>query len=413
MNLTQEFSKVKQASRALAFVGEVEKNEVLRELAAALLGGKEEILAANKIDCEKMGAANPSYDRLLLTEDRLKDMAQDLENVAELSAGLGEMLEQRTMPNGLELKKVRVPLGVIGVIFEARPNVTVDVFSICFKSGNACILKAGSDAQNSAETLVKIIHEVLAKHGLDEALVFLMPPEREAVGELLKARDFVDVIIPRGGQGLIDFVVKNSTVPVIETGAGIVHTYVDNQVDLKKAAAIIFNAKTRRPSVCNALDTLIVHEHHLDDLPLLVQALAEKQVEIFADTAAYKALEGKYAPLALASEEHFGTEFLSLKMSIKTVASVEEAVGHINKHGSKHSEAILSDNAASIAYFMNHVDAAAVYSNASTAFTDGGQFGLGAEIGISTQKLHARGPMALKEMTSTKWLVKGNGQVRA
>lgn len=413
MNLTQKFSEVKQASQRLPFMSEPEKNEILQELAVALLEKAADILAANKIDCEKMGEANPSYDRLLLTEERLKDMAVDLENVAKLSAGLGEILEQRTMPSGLELKKIRVPLGVIGVIFEARPNVTVDVFSICFKSGNACILKAGSDAQNSAQALVKIIHEVLARHGLDEALVFLMPPEREAVGELLKARDFVDTIIPRGGQGLIDFVVENSTVPVIETGAGIVHTYVDNQVDLKRAAAIIFNAKTRRPSVCNALDTLIVHQNHLDDLPDLVQALAEKQVEIFADSAAYSALEGKYSSLQHASEEHFGTEFLSLKMSIKTVASVEEAVGHINKHGSKHSEAILSENAASIEYFMNHVDAATVYSNASTAFTDGGQFGLGAEIGISTQKLHARGPMALKEMTSTKWLVKGSGQVRA
>ncbi len=413
MNLTQEFSKVKKASRALGLVSEEKKNKVLRGLAAALLKRGAEILAANQIDCEKMGEADPSYDRLLLTEDRLSAMAKDLENVANLSAGLGEVLEQRTMPNGLELKKIRVPLGVIGVIFEARPNVTVDVFSICFKAGNACILKAGSDAQNSAVVLVRIIREVLREQGLDEDLVFLMPPEREGVAELLKAREFVDVIIPRGGKGLIDFVVENSTVPVIETGAGIVHTYVDSEVDLEKAAAIIFNAKTRRPSVCNALDTLLVHKNRLEDLEGLVAKLAEKQVEIFADEAAYKALEGEYLNLQHATEDHFGTEFLSLKMSVKTVSSVEEAVGHIGKFGSKHSEAILSTNAEAIEYFLNHVDAAAVYANTSTAFTDGGQFGLGAEIGISTQKLHARGPMALEEMTSTKWLVRGDGQVRA
>lgn len=397
----------------LGFVSEDEKNQILRELAMTLLARKQEILDANKTDCEKMGEENPSYDRLLLTEERLRTMAADLENVASLSAGLGEILEQRTMPNGLELKKIRVPLGVVGVIFEARPNVTVDVFSICFKAGNACVLKAGSDAQNSATALVKIINDVLNDHGFgDETFVFLMPPEREGVAELLKAREFVDVIIPRGGKGLIDFVVKNSTVPVIETGAGIVHTYVDSEVDLGKAAAIIFNAKTRRPSVCNSLDTLLVHRNHLKDLPSLVAQLAQKEVEIFADERAYKALEGKYLPLARANEEHFGTEFLSLKMSVKIVDSLEEAFQHILKYSSKHSEAILSENVDAIEYFMNHVDAAAVYANASTAFTDGAQFGLGAEIGISTQKLHARGPMALKEMTSTKWLVKGVGQVR-
>lgn len=413
MNLTQEFSKVKKASEVLALLSEEKKNEILLSLAVALLEKKDEVLEANRKDCERMGPDKLHYDRLLLTEERLRSIAEDLRSLTKLSAGLGDVLEQRTMPTGLDLKKIRVPLGVIGVIFEGRPNVTVDVFSICFKSGNACILKAGSEATDSAMALVRIIHEVLVTYGIDEAVCFLMPPAREHTAELLKAREFVDVIIPRGGSGLIDFVVENSSIPVIETGAGVVHTYVDREVNLEKAAAIIFNAKTRRPSVCNALDTLIVHESHLKDLAFLVEKLSEKQVEIFADEAAYKILNGSYHFLQHASEEHFGMEFLSLKMSIKTVSSVAQAVLHISKYGSKHSEAILSESAEVIEYFLNHVDAAVVYANASTCFTDGAQFGLGAEIGISTQKLHARGPMALKEMTSTKWLVRGSGQVRA
>ena len=412
MNHREEFLRVRMASRSLTALSEEKVKAVLLDLAEALLTRKEEILVANGNDCARMDKADPRYDRLLLNTERLEVIASDLKTVASLEAPLGEILEERILPNGLELKKVRVPLGVVAVIYEARPNVTVDVFALCFKSGNACILKSGSDAQESAEALVAVIHDVLGKHGVERDVLFLMPPEREAVMNLLKAHGIVDVIIPRGGQGLIDFVVENASVPVIETGAGIVHTYVDGDVNLEKAAAIIFNAKTRRPSVCNALDTLIVHENQLQNLPALVKPLQEKGVEIFADEKAYSVLDGNYSLLARARDEHFGTEFLSLKMSVKTVANVAEAVAHISEYGSKHSEAILSENAAAIEFFLNGVDAAVVYANASTGFTDGAQFGLGAEIGISTQKLHARGPMALKELTSYKWVVRGEGQIR-
>ena len=420
MNLQEEFLMMQKASHGLAAFGEEKINTVLLDLASTLTDGTDEILAANGKDCARMDKADPRYDRLLLTADRLAAMASDLKTVAGLPCPLGEVLEEKTLSNGLNLKKVRVPLGVVAVIYEARPNVTVDVFALCFKSGNACILKSGSDAEESAEALVRVIHAVLEKNGIDPKVLFLMPPEREHTMALLKAHGLVDVIIPRGGKGLIDFVVENASVPVIETGAGIVHTYVDSEVDVEKAAAVIFNAKTRRPSVCNALDTLIVHEAQLKNLAVLVKPLeggltatgVAAGVEIFADEKSYEALKGVYSPLAPAQEEHFGTEFLSLKMSIKTVESVEEAVAHIGKYGSKHSEAILSENAAHIEFFLNTVDAAIVYANTSTGFGDGAQFGLGAEIGISTQKLHARGPMALKELTSYKWLVRGDGQTR-
>ncbi len=412
MNLQEEFLRVQKASQSLAALSEEKINTVLLDLASTLVGGRSEILAANKKDCARMDVEDPRYDRLLLSEDRLAAMASDLKNVASLPCPLSEVMEERSLANGLELKKVRVPLGVVAVIYEARPNVTVDVFALCFKSGNACILKSGSDAQDSAEALVRVIHSVLEKNGIDTAVLFLMPPEREHLMTLLKAHGLVDVIIPRGGQGLIDFVVENASVPVIETGAGIVHTYVDSEVDVQKAAAIIFNAKTRRPSVCNALDTLIVHEAQLKNLITLVKPLEEKAVEIFADEKAFSVLDGNYNFLAHATNDHFGAEFLSLKMSIKIVSSVEEAAMHISKYGSKHSEAILSENAAAIEFFFTGVDAAVVYANASTGFTDGAQFGLGAEIGISTQKLHARGPMALKELTSYKWIVRGDGQTR-
>ncbi len=412
MNIVRELSKTKQASRALPFVDEKKVNLVLKALGRAIVQQSDEIVTANAIDCARLGKAHPTYDRLLLTEERLKSMTEDIKKITTLSAGLSEVLEQRTMPNGLRIEKIRVPLGVVGVIYEARPNVTTDVFSICFKSRNGCILKPGSDMKHSAVALVGIIHDVLKDHGLDPAVILLLPPTRAAARALLNAREYVDVIIPRGGKRLIDFVVDHARVPVIETGAGIVHTYVDRMADLQKAAAIIFNAKTRRPSVCNALDTLIVHQEQLKNLPLLVDKLAEKQVKIFADNAAYAVLNGIYPLLSRATQKHFGMEFLSLQMSIKTVASVEAAVEHIQTHGSKHSEAILSNDPTAIQYFTTHVDAAAVYVNASTAFTDGGEFGLGAEIGISTQKLHARGPMALKEMTTSKWLITGNGQVR-
>jgi len=324
------------------------------------------------------------------------------------------VLEERTLPNGLELKKVSVPLGVIGIIYESRPNVTFDVFALCLKSGNATVLKGGSDAAYSNIAIVNLIQTVIRDRGLDPDMIYLLPAEREAAHILLNAVGYIDVIIPRGSQALIDFARKHSTVPVIETGAGIVHTYFDQSGDLAMGRDIVFNAKTRRPSVCNALDTLIVHESRIDDLPVLVVPLEEKNVQIFADEPAYYKLLGRYPDelLEMASPEHFGTEFLSLKMSIKTVGSLEEALNHIARHSSKHSEAIIASDQTTIDAFMKQVDAAAVYANTSTAFTDGAQFGLGAEIGISTQKLHARGPMALKELCSYKWLVTGQGQVR-
>jgi glutamate-5-semialdehyde dehydrogenase len=361
-----------------------------------------------------MDPANPNYDRLKLTAVRIQDIAKDIVNVSKLENPLGTILSEKTMPNGLEISKVSVPLGVVGVIYEARPNVTFDVFALCFKTGNVCILKGGSDAAFSNKAIIGVIHEVLTKHGIDANVATLLPKEREAAEALMQAVGYVDVIIPRGSQGLINSVRKNSKVPVIETGAGIVHTYFDESADLKKGANIIFNSKTRRVSVCNALDCALIHAARLSDLKDLAKPLGEAGVEIFADERAFDALKGDY-PVELlhkAGPEHFGTEFLSMKMAVKTVDSFEAALDHIANNSSKHSEAIITENKDNMETFLNRVDAAAVYVNTSTAFTDGAQFGLGAEIGISTQKLHARGPMGLQELTSYKWLVKGNGQVR-
>ncbi len=332
-----------------------------------------------------------------------------------LPSPVGEILERKTLDNGLELSKVRVPMGVIAVIFESRPNVTFDVFALCLKTRNACVLKGSSDAHDTNTIVVRLMHEVLAQHGLNPDAVFLAPPQREWLPQILQAVGYIDLAIPRGSKGLIDFVRDNASIPVIETGAGIVHTYVDASADLDKAKAIITNAKTRRVSVCNALDTLIIHRSLLAELPALMQEMGEDHgVEVFADEDAFDALEGRYAgSLNRAEEQHFGQEFLSLRMSIRTVGSLDEALEHIHRYSSKHSEAIVAEDPAVIEQFLNEVDAAAVYANTSTAFTDGGQFGMGAEIGISTQKLHARGPMALPELTSYKWVVRGDGQVRA
>jgi glutamate-5-semialdehyde dehydrogenase len=413
-NMNEELQKVQAASRSLVNFGEEKMNEVLLDLAKTIPEYADAILAANKKDLDRMAKSDPKYDRLLLNKERLEGIASDIKNVATLEYPVGQVLEERVVDSGLDLKKISVPLGVVGIIYEARPNVTFDVFSLCFKSGNACILKGGSDAEESNKAIVKLIRDVLISHDIDASVLHLLPAEREAVKYLLDAVDYVDVIIPRGSQGLIGFVRNNSKVPVIETGAGIVHTYVDEQCDLEMAANIIFNAKTRRVSICNALDTLVIHEIQLDKLSNLVEKLTEHNVEIFADEKAYSALEGKYSGelLKRAKEQHFGTEFLNYKMSIKTVSSLTEAVEHITKYSSKHSEAIVSSSQENIDYFLTNVDAACVYANASTAFTDGAQFGLGAEIGISTQKLHARGPMALRELTSYKWVVRGSGQTR-
>jgi glutamate-5-semialdehyde dehydrogenase len=415
MSTTNQLQKVKSAAAKMTRLKDEDIKKALQGIADALLANIDDILKENIRDLERMDPEDPKYDRLKLTEDRIKGMAGDVINVMNLPSPLGTILEERTLPNGLHLKKVSVPLGVVGVIYEARPNVTTDVFSLTFKAGNACVLKGGSDAIYSNTILTSLIKQELEKAGIDPDIIQLLPPDRQAAKELMEAVGYIDILIPRGSQNLIDSVRENSKVPVIETGAGIVHTYFDKSGDLEKGKNIVFNAKTRRVSVCNALDCLIIHKDRISDLPELTKKLAEKSVEIFADEDAYKALDGNYPGdlLKPASPEHFGTEFLSHKMAVKTVNSFDEALEHIAKYSSKHSEAIIAEDEKAIEAFYRDVDAAAVYANTSTAFTDGAQFGMGAEIGISTQKLHARGPMALKELTTYKWLVKGDGQVRA
>lgn len=361
-----------------------------------------------------MDKNDPKYDRLKLTEERLKGIAADTCNVATLPSPLGKVLKESVRPNGMKLTKVSVPFGVIGIIYEARPNVSFDVFSLCLKSGNACILKGGSDADCSNRAIISVIHKVLKKFKINPHIVELLPADREATAALLNAVGYVDLIIPRGSSSLIHFVRENARIPVIETGAGICHTYFDEFGDTNKGADIIHNAKTRRVSVCNALDCTIIHEKRLADLPLICEKLKDSHVIIYADPQAYQALEGRYPAELLehAKAESFGTEFLDYKMAVKTVKSFEDALGHIQENSSKHSECIVTENGERAALFTRIVDAACVYTNVSTAFTDGAQFGLGAEIGISTQKLHARGPMGLEEITSYKWVIEGDGQTR-
>ncbi len=389
-------------------------NKVLQLIADAAEAQTPTLLAENQKDLDLMDPTDPKYDRLKLTEARIKGIADDIRNVATLDYPVGKTLMQKTLPNGLHISKVTVPLGVVGVIYESRPNVTFDVFSLCFKSGNACVLKGSRDAANSNAAIAKLIAEVLQQNDINPNVLYLMPPDREATEVLLKAVDYIDVLIPRGSQSLINYVRDNAKVPVIETGAGIVHTYFDASADLQKGIAIVDNAKTRRVSVCNALDCLIIHTSRIGDLPAIATPLAEKGVLVYADGQAYKVLKEYYPAelLKAANDESFGTEFLSMTMAIKTVASLDEALEHISAYSSKHSEAIIAEDKDAINYFLKNVDAAAVYANASTAFTDGAQFGLGAEIGISTQKTHARGPMALAELTSYKWIIEGNGQIR-
>jgi len=361
-----------------------------------------------------MEMSNPMYDRLLLTKERIEGIAADIRNVASLPSPLGKVMLDTARPNGIKITKVSVPFGVVGIIYEARPNVSFDVFALCLKSGNACVLKGGTDAYNSNLDIIEVIRLVLNRFGLEKNIVTLLPAGREATAELMNAVGTVDVIIPRGGRGLIDFVRDNSRVPVIETGAGICHTYFDEYGDVQKGADIIFNSKTRRVSVCNTLDCLVINEKRLADLPALCKRLATKNVIIYADVKAFTFLNGKYPSelLQKATEESYGIEFMDYKMSIKTAESIYDAVDHISKYSSKHSECIVSENQKQIDFFDKMVDAACVYTNVSTAFTDGAQFGLGAEIGISTQKLHARGPMGLEELCSYKWIVKGDGQTR-
>lgn len=405
-------SNAVQASRSLNLIDDKTINQVLIDLADLAIERTDYILEANAEDLSKMERSNPLYDRLLLTKERMEGIASDIRNVANLPSPLGKIKMETERPNGMKISKISVPFGVIGIIYEARPNVSFDVFSLCLKSGNACVLKGGTDAHTSNTAIVSLIKEVLIKHNLDEHIVSLLPAGREATADLLNAVGYVDMIIPRGGKGLIDFVRNNSKIPVIETGAGICHTYFDEFADFDKGKPIVFNAKTRRVSICNALDCLVIHSKRINELPALCHDLGQKNVLIYADERAYEVLQGQYPYLEKADESSFGTEFLDYKMSIKTVDSIEEAIDNIALHSSKHSECIISENEKNIAYFDKMVDAACIYTNVSTAFTDGAQFGLGAEIGISTQKLHARGPMALEELCSYKWIIKGEGQTR-
>ncbi len=413
--IIQGLKQVKQASRKLVRLTDGQIADILNQLADLALEKQDFILAENKKDLERMDPENPKYDRLLLNPERLKAITDDLRNVANLPSPLNITLEERTLDNGLDLSRVTVPLGVIGIVYESRPNVTFDVFALTLKSGNACVLKGSRDAKDSNIAIVSLIKEVLAKYELED-VCYLAPAEREALPFILNAVDYIDCAIPRGSQGLIDFVRANAKIPVIETGAGICHTYVDKEADVAKAKAIVTNAKARRVSVCNALDCLVIHQDRLADLPEIMAELGEEHnVEVFADAAAFEKLVGHYPDTLLqpATEESFGTEFLSHKMSIKTVKDVEEALDHVARHTSKHSEAIVSEDNDTVEYYLKNTDAACVYANASTAFSDGAQFGLGAEIGISTQKLHARGPMALRELTSYKWVIRGKGHTRA
>lgn len=413
--MNEIFAKTKKASRTLAALTDNERNEVLTAVADAICSQKDRILKANSRDLQRMEPANPLYDRLQLTNARLDGIAADMRKVTTLPSPLGRILKETTLPNGLHLQRISVPFGVIGIVYEARPNVTFDVFALCFKSGNACVLKGGKDADDSNREEVAIIHEVLRQKGINEDVVTLLPATHEATAEMLNAVGFVDLCIPRGGRKLIDFVRDNARIPVIETGAGVVNTYFDLHGDADMGARIINNAKTRRVSVCNALDCLIIHKDRLADLGTLCQQLQESKVEIIADERAYTALEEHYPGtlLTTANESTFGTEFMAYRMAIKTVDSIDQAIDHITRYGSGHSEAIITNDRQSAEKFKAEVDAACVYVNAPTSFTDGAQFGLGAEIGISTQKLGARGPMGLEEITTYKWIIEGNGQVRS
>lgn len=410
--LHDTFVQARQAARSLNRRSEEQVNSLLLALADAVENAIPQLLEANALDLARMDKSNPKYDRLQLTDQRLRDIAADMRSVAALPSPLGKILSSTTRPNGMTISKVSVPFGVIGIIYEARPNVTFDVFSLCTKSGSACLLKGGSDAHDTNTCAVALIKSVLVANGWDENTVTLLPASHEATAEMLNAVGMVDLIIPRGSKGLIDFVRDNSRVPVIETGAGVCHTYVHQSGLTDTARDIVFNAKTRRVSVCNALDTLVIDRSRLSDLRNICQPLADKGVTIYADPEAYEILNGAYPQLEQAQNSDFGREWLDYKMSVKTVENIDEAIQFIEANTSRHSECIVAQDQSAIDIFVNEVDAACVYANVSTAFTDGGQFGFGAEIGISTQKLHARGPMALPEITTYKYIVTGTGQTR-
>ena len=403
----------REASRRLNLIAPQEIDNLLLRLADNTVQRTGEILAANRQDLARMDQANPKYDRLLLNESRIGGIADGLRRVASLPSPVGITLDQWTRPNGMRISKVSVPFGVIGVIYEARPNVTLDVAALCLKAGSAVVLKGGSDAQLSNEAIVHIIADTLAECGFPAAAAQLLPPSHEATAEMLDATGLIDLIIPRGGRALIDFVRNRSRVPVIETGAGVCSCYFHSSGDVEKGRNIIFNAKTRRVSVCNALDVLLIDRSRLADLPALAAPLAGKNVTIYADNDAYAVLmEGSYPLLAHATGDDRGREYMDYKMAVETVASIDEALDYIARYSSRHSESIVAEDREACARFMREVDAACVYTNLPTSFTDGGQFGFGAEIGISTQKLHARGPMGLREITTYKYLIEGNGQTR-
>lgn len=393
--MKQLFESIKKASRQLPLLSDALRNDILLAVADEIGKQQDVLLAANSRDLQKMDPALPVYDRLRLTAERLEGIANDMRHVSRLPSPLDRTLEERTLPNGLRLRKTSVPFGVVGVIYEARPNVTFDVFSLCLKSGNACILKGGKDAEESNRAAIGTIHSVLERMGVSKDIAALLPATHEATAEMLNAVGYVDICIPRGGRKLIDFVRDNARVPVIETGAGVVHAYFDKDGDTAMGERIITNAKTRRVSVCNALDCLLVHESRVNDLPQLLQGVKEKGVQVFMD-----------------QDELLGTEFMDYKLLVKTVESIDEALEYISRYGSGHSECIITENEETARRFQHEVDAACVYVNAPTSFTDGAQFGLGAEIGISTQKLGPRGPMGLQELTTYKWLINGNGQIR-
>ncbi len=402
------------ATTAARSLSDEQKVEILKTLAARLRDNVSFIVSENKKDLDKMPDSDPKKDRLLLSESRINDLAKSVEEISSLPDPSGHLQYENTLANGLSVKKVTVPLGVVGIIYESRPNVTVDVAALCIRSGNVCVLRGGTDAFSTNSALVALIRAVLSEYQVDANIVQLLPADRKFMPELLTATKYVDILIPRGSQQLIDYVREHASVPVIETGAGVCHTYVESTANLAKAADIVTNAKVSRPSVCNSLDTVIVDKKVAKQLlELLAPRLLEYQVEIFADEFSYLILkELEYLYLNKAVEEDFGREFLDFKCSVKTVENADEALKHIRNYSSKHSEAIISENKELCERFLKEVDAAAVFTNASTRFTDGGVFGLGAEIGISTQKLHARGPFALEKLVTEKWIVRGDGQIR-
>lgn len=406
------FEAARHAARSLALRSDEQISSLLRHVADAIDRNAAEILEANSRDLSRMAEDNPMRDRLQLTPERINDITSDMRTVASLPSPLGRVLSSTVRPNGMKIDKVSVPFGVIGVVYEARPNVTLDIFSLCMKAGSACLLKGGSEAYNTNECIVTLVRDTLIQQGWDEATVTLMPPSHEATTEMLNAVGYVDLIIPRGSKKLIEYVRDTARVPVIETGAGVCHTYFHKSGDIKKGRDIVFNAKTRRVSVCNALDTLVIDRSRLDALVEICSQLATKSVTIYADDEAYAVLYGKYPHLCHATESDFGREWLDYKMSIATVEGIDEAINFINEHTSRHSECIVSEDKAAVDRFLKEVDAACVYANVSTSFTDGGQFGFGAEIGISTQKLHARGPMGIPEITTYKYIITGDGQTR-